>query len=367
MTLRNLLLYRPPQSTGSACDATNLASGQVEPVSVLIPARDEEATIERSVRAALASQCVQVEVVVLDDHSTDSTVKRVLDLAREDQRVRLAHAPELPEGWCGKQHACHQLSKLAKFNTLLFMDADVTLAPNGVRDAAVFLRDSGAGLVSGIPYQKTQTFLEKLLIPLIHFVLLGYLPMGRMRQDMSPGLGAGCGQLFMANREAYEAAGGHAAIRSTMHDGIMLPRAFRKAGFMTDLFDATHTASCRMYQSAGEVWQGLAKNATEGMATPKAIGIWTLLLLGGQLLPMVLLVTAWFAELGLPVKLVCAAALGLAYMPRVLGAERFSQSRLGALLHPLGVVLLLCIQWYALLRKLSGIRSTWRGRAYVAE
>jgi len=85
-----------------------------------------------------------------------------------------------------------------------------------------------------------------------------------MRRSQHPAYAAGCGQLFLARRSAYEAVGGHAVIRASLHDGITLPRAFRAAGFWTDLCDMTEIATCRMYRSAGEVWRGLAKNATEG-------------------------------------------------------------------------------------------------------
>ncbi len=115
-------------------------------------------------------------------------------------------------------------------------------------------------------------FLERLVIPLIHFVLLGFLPLARMRASRSPAYAAGCGQLFLARREAYEKMGGHAVIRTSLHDGLTLPAAFRRAGLATDLFDATDVASCRMYHGAGELWRGLAKNATEGIAHPARIG-----------------------------------------------------------------------------------------------
>src|SRR5262249_58521809 len=99
-----------------------------------------------------------------------------------------------------------------------------------------------------------------------------------------PALGAGCGCVCVARRAAYEAVGGHAAVRASLHDGITLPRAFRRAGRRTDLCDATDLAVCRMYRSGRELWFGLAKNAREGLAHPRAIVPWTLLLLGGQVL-----------------------------------------------------------------------------------
>ncbi|MGL4550923.1 MAG: glycosyltransferase family 2 protein, partial [Gemmataceae bacterium] len=347
----NLWLYRTPAGASPSREGGPA-------VSVLIPARDEAAAIADAVEAALASRGVTVEVVVLDDHSADDTAAIVRAIAARDPRVRLESAPELPVGWCGKQHACHVLAGQARHPLLLFVDADVRLEPDGVARLAEFLRSSGADLVSGIPLQHTGTLAENLLIPLIHFVLLGFLPIAGMRTFRMAAFGAGCGQLFLARAEAYHAAGGHAAIRASLHDGVKLPRAFRAAGRRTDLCDATALASCRMYRGAAETWSGLAKNATEGLASPAMIVPATLLLGGGQVLP--------FAMLGFAPSPLAAAAVALAYLPRLAGVVRFRQPVVGAVLHPVGVALLLAIQWYALGRSLLGGRATWRGRSYQA-
>jgi hypothetical protein len=356
--LANLRLYRPPK--------TPLADeiGSPPAISVLIPARNEERSIVAAVEAALLSRGVTVEVVVLDDHSEDGTRALVEAIARRDARVRLLPAPPLPPGWCGKQHACHVLGGAARYELLAFLDADVRLEPDGLARLAAFLRQSGADLVSGIPRQETGTFLERLVIPLIHFVLLGFLPMGWMRRSRHPRYAAGCGQLFLSRRDAYDAAGGHAVIRTTLHDGIELPRAFRAASRPTDLCDATDLARCRMYRSAGEVWRGLAKNATEGLAAPARIVPATLLLAGGQVLPLVLLACAgWLSPRALTLASLAAA---LAWLPRLLGMLHFRQSLLGALLHPVGVLVLLAVQWYALGRSLVGQPARWKGRHYAA-
>ena len=183
-------------------------------------------------------------------------------------------------------------SGLASHPILIFLDADVRLKPGAVVRMTAFLEQSGAALASGVPEQVTRTASERLLVPLIHFVLLGFLPIRQMRIDLHPALGAGCGQLFVAFRHAYVASGGHRAIRRTLHDGPKLPRVFRSAGFRTDLFDATDLASCRMFSAGAEVWRGLARNAGEGLGSPRLIGIATLLLVGGQVLPIVSLAAA---------------------------------------------------------------------------
>lgn len=338
------------------------APGEGPAVSVLIPARNEERSIATAVESALASRGVTVEVVVLDDHSEDDTAARVAAIARRDDRVRLLTAPSLPPGWCGKQHACHVLAGAARYPLLAFLDADVRLAPDGLARLAAFQAHSRADLVSGIPHQETGTILERMVIPLIHFVLLGFLPMAWMRKSIQPAFAAGCGQLFLATRHGYDKSGGHAGIRRTLHDGILLPRAFRAAGLWTDLCDATDLADCRMYRGASELWHGLAKNATEGLASPGTIAPATVLLFGGQVLPMALLIAAAWLPVGALILAIIATVL--AYSPRFVSAVRFRQSLLGALLHPAGICVLLAIQWYAFGRSLLRRPATWKGRRY---
>jgi hypothetical protein len=352
---RNLRLFAPPPPP---------ASGPRPAVSVLIPARNEEGAIGGAVEAALASEGVDLEVVVLDDQSEDRTAQVVRGIAARDPRVRLETAPPLPAGWCGKQHACAVLARHARQPLLLFVDADVRLAPDGLARSVAFLEASGADLASGFPRQETVTFLERLLIPLMHFVLLGFLPMARMRKSRHPAYGAGCGQLFLARRDGYEKAGGHAAIRASLHDGVALPRVFRQAGLATDLFDATDVASCRMYHNAPEVWHGLGKNAVEGLASPGKIIPVTALFALGQVLPPVLLILAILTVL--PPAVLAPAAVGTlaVYLPRLAAARRFRQPIDGALLQPLAILVFLAIQWTALGRKLLGRPAGWKGRTY---
>ena len=360
--LANLTVYRPLRAAES--DPTKALPS----VSVLIPARNEETSIKASVEAALASTGVDLEVVVLDDHSEDSTAAVVAALVARDPRARLQEGPALPVGWCGKQHACAALAALATRPVLVFLDADVRLAPDALARLTRFLDDSGADLVSGFPREEAVGLVEQMVIPLIHFVLLGFLPLRRMRTDNATGLAAGCGQLFVTTKSAYDRMGGHGAVRASLHDGVKLPRAYRAAGLKTDLCDATDLAACRMYRTSGELWSGLAKNATEALAAPALIGPATLVLLGGQVLPVALTALALGGLLNLSAPAFATAAAGTfaAYLPRLVGVARFRQPIVGAVLHPLGVVILLTIQWYALGRDLLGGSATWKGRAYPA-
>lgn len=351
--LFNLFLYR-------RCPKTGVANA---PVSVLIPARNEESAIADAVESVLIDPNPNLEVLVLDDHSTDRTAAVVSGMAARDSRVRLHQAPPLPSGWCGKQHACHVLSMLATRDWLVFMDADVRMERGALPRMVRFMEKSGASLGSGVPRQVTSSFTERLLIPLIHFVLLSYLPLSRMRRSTDPAYAAGCGQLFIAKRPDYLSSGGHSAIRSTLHDGLKLPAQFRKHGFKSDLFDATDLARVRMYQNAAEVWKGLGKNATEGMGHPKLIGPFTVLLFGGQIAPWLLVATATKAWPLWWLTLVLSSAF-LPLIVRLVAALLFKQPAGAALLHPLGVAGLLAVQWCALIRKFRGQPESWRGRVY---
>jgi glycosyltransferase involved in cell wall biosynthesis len=354
----NLTLYRAPRENCSDLD----------PVSVLIPARNEEVSIAAAVTSVLASKSIAFELVVLDDGSTDRTAEIVAKIAAQDKRVRVESAPPLPSGWNGKQHACFVLASLARYDQFCFLDADVRLAPDALARMAAFLRDSNSGLVSGFPHQETENFLEWLLLPLIHFVLLSYLPLAGMRWlPHMPGFAAGCGQFLLVRREAYVESGGHAAVRTTMHDGILLPRLLRSHGFRTDMADLTTLATCRMYRHSAEVWSGLAKNATEGMAAPSRIFVFSLLLVLGQIVPLVTLVVILFSAYRSDGRLwmwILAAVVG-SFLPRFLAALRFRQPWKSAWIHPFGIAVLLVLQWYALLRKLAGRPAVWKQRAYT--
>jgi len=195
--LRNLALYAPPP----------LANGRVRArCSVLIPARNEESTIANAVRSVLRNQGADFEVIVLDDDSADQTAQIVRALANDDGRVHLATAPPLPAGWCGKQHACHVLAHLAQHPLLIFMDADVRLKPDALARMSAFMEQSGAALASGVPQQETRTFSERLLIPLIHFVLLGFLPINRMRASRDPVLARAAASFSLRDARRITAA-----------------------------------------------------------------------------------------------------------------------------------------------------------------
>ena len=358
MFFKNAIGFRPACSEP---EWLNLASS--ERVSILIPARNEAASIGPAIDAILSNGHLNFEVLVLDDHSEDETASRVQSFVARDSRVRLLESNALPALWNGKQYACWQLANHSKFEWLLFLDADVRLAKDAVLRCVAEQKRSQAPLISGFPMQETGTMAEKILIPLMHYVLLGYLPIDRMRSSMGVGLAAGCGQLFFVDKQAYMSIGGHSAIRNSRHVGIQLPRAFRRAGHRTDIFDATDIARCRMYTSTEEVCNGLLKNATEGIANARLIVPFTILLIGGSVLPGPSLVLGYLASAPPTALAILLVAFGISFVPRLIACKRFHQSYFGAVLHPFGVVCFVALQWVAIFRKRLGLTTKWRGRS----
>ncbi|MFH6786586.1 MULTISPECIES: glycosyltransferase [Methylobacterium] len=354
LALANLLALRRPRPGVPAPDGL---------VSILIPARNEAANIGPTLAAALAGTGIPIEVIVADDHSTDGTAAVVAEIAARDAHLRLIPVPPLPPGWTGKNHACHVLGQAATGRHLLFIDADVRLAPHAAAALAGAAEAAGAALVSGVPRQVTGTWGERLTVPMINFLLLGYLPIPLMRRLADPALGAACGQLVLVEAEAYRRVGGHGAIRESLHDGVRLPRVFRRAGLHTDLVAAADLATCRMYTDFRQSWAGFSKNAHEGLATPRALPVWTLLLGGGHVLPLLLVIAALLGAGSLPVAL-AAFAVSLATRAAITLFTREDPWTIP--LHPLTVALALALQWNALLRPVQAGVATWKGRTYPA-
>jgi glycosyltransferase involved in cell wall biosynthesis len=356
--LCNLMAFRRARADSEAME--------IPAVSILIPARDEADRIGQTLQAVLASRGVELELIVLDDQSQDATFEIVSRIAAADQRVRLMHAPPLPRGWCGKQHACHVLAQHARHAELVFIDADVTLRPDAIRRCVLQRRACGADLLSGFPRQMVGSMGEALLIPLIYIVLLTYLPFVLMRKTRLAAASAGCGQLFVTHRQAYQSSGGHAAIKASLHDGVTLPRAYRRAGLRTDVIDADDIANCRMYEGWRQTCAGLLKNAHEGFANHFLILPFTVLLVLGYVAPTALALHHLMIPGNRRLLIASVGAAIVSYIPRLVVAMRYDRCWSSAAFFPLGVLILVVLQWIAWGRQLMGTRSHWRGRAYAA-
>jgi hypothetical protein len=343
-TVVNALLLRRPRR-----DATT-----TERVAVLLPLRDEAGRVTPCLESLLAQHGVpDLRIHVLDDGSTDDTAAVVRAVTAGDPRVRQLTGGPLPDGWLGKPNACRQLANDAgDADVLVFVDADVVLAPDAVAGAVTLLRQSGVTLLS--PYPKIVG--SGLLVqPLLQWSWLTFLPLRAMERSPRPSLAAAGGQWLVADAAGYRRAGGHTAVRDDILEDIGLARAVKRSGGRIALADGSRLASCHMYSSWRELADGYGKSlwASFGSASGAATVVVLLLLL--YAVPPLFLFGAWPAVaaagylLGVTGRLVSAAATGGRMFP-----DPFA--------HPASVVLFAWLVARSFHRRRHD-RLSWRGRA----
>lgn len=334
-------------------------------ISVLIPARNESRNIHRCLNSLQAQEYPLMEVVVLDDGSTDATSDIVAEMMEDDARLRLVHGRPLPQGWMGKNFACHQLARLAQGDWLLFTDADTDHRADTLAWAIEAAEQNQADLVSLIPRTVTHTLGEQLLLPIIPFGLLGCFPLALGARLRLPSLAMALGPFLLFRREAYQRTGGHRAARGEIAEDVVLARQVRRVGGRVTLLDGSDRVSVHFYHGFRESWHGLAKSAFAA--------------LGYRLLPSVIMVGLYGLLFLWPVALVLQGlwhgrmdqpSPRLALFQVVLNsglwyavAARFRLPRRTALLHPITVLLIIAVMLDSIRRAaVSGIG--WKERVY---
>jgi glycosyltransferase involved in cell wall biosynthesis len=328
-----------------------LREGQDGPfpeVSLLVPVRNEAHNLPKTL-PGLLRQGVG-EVLILDDGSTDGTSGVVEALARGDGRVRLIPGKPKPEGWVGKAWACHQLAQAARGEVLVFTDADVSWREGGIGAVLAFMRREGAGLASVYPRQVTPTLPERTLLPLIDDALLCYLPYPLVRTPF-PQAAAANGQVMAFRREAYRAAGGHAAVRGEVLEDVRLAQRAKAQGVRLAVALGGRWVAVRMYRSYAEMVEGLGKNLIEFHAQSR----W--LLLFSYLAHLLAYTLCWPLALLDPGWLLIG---GMGLLERVVLNLKTGREGWEFLLVPLAPLLSLPIYWRSAQR-----RYTWKGREYA--
>lgn len=229
-----------------------------ECVSAIVPARNEERTIARVVRS-LAEQPEILEIVVIDDQSTDGTSDLLRHLAAEQPKVRTFQAPLLPPDWVGKNHAASLGAQKAICDWLLFTDADAVHLPGSTIRALADAKSFGADLISYSPGQEMHTWWERALIPCIFCRLSQLYSYAAVNDPESPAAAAN-GQYLMIRRSVYEQIGGHAAVKHEVLEDVALARLAKSAGVRLHFAPGDQICRVRMYSSFKDMWEGWSKN-----------------------------------------------------------------------------------------------------------
>ena len=199
-------------------------------VSVLIPARNEETKIGLSLAALVLQRYTPMEILVLDDDSGDNTLEIIRSFEQRDHRIRVIQGKELPDGWIGKNWACHQLFNEAKGDYLLFMDADTILAPGAITASMHQSKGQSADLLTVMPKRMAGCIAEKLMYPFLDWFLFSWLPMRAAHERKNSYLSASFGQFMLFKKESYNKIGGHYSIWNNPLDDFSLGRIVKKSG-----------------------------------------------------------------------------------------------------------------------------------------
>ena len=325
-------------------------------LSVLIPARDEAGRIGHcleSVRHQVGADIA--EILVLDDRSSDGTAQ-VVDHHLVDPRVRLVDSSgEPPDGWLGKTWACHQLAEQASGDVLVFVDADVVLAPDALARVAAALSAGDVDAVSPYPRQVAGTWAERVVQPLLQWSWATLLPLRAAETSDRTSLVAANGQLLAVTREAYDDCGGHRSIAGEVLDDVALFQQLKRAGRRVALADGTDVASCRMYDDWPSLRDGYSKSLWAATGSPAGGAVVGAAMTAVYVVPPLAMVLRG-SRVGAAGYV--AAVAGRAVVARRVGGRVWPDS----LLHPVSIATfdyLLARSWTGRLR--GGL--SWKGRA----
>lgn len=366
-----LVIVRRARQSRSLDEWSDAVPPPVPRVSVIIPARNEARNIERCLRSVLATTHTDVEVIVVDDHSTDGTGGLARAMAEDDTRVRVVTPGPLPEGWFGKQWACSAGARDATGDIFLFTDADTEHAPDLIARGVNAMRGRGADLLTVAGMQDLRSFWERVVQPQFFVLLVAWFGgTERVSTARRPTHVIANGQCIFITRRAYLESGGHEAVRGMVAEDLALAQRFVRQGRKIVLVAGLDQLHTRMYTSLHEVVGGWRKNVFVGgreAAGPR----WLARALFGVSLPAVPLIAlappaaviAGIAGWLSPAWFLWGAVGVVAAVAFWLGAYAFMKlSPWYALAYPLGLLVVLYIAATALVK---GNRVSWKGRGYL--
>ena len=342
-------------------------------ISLCIPARNEERNIRNCVESALAQDYPNIEVIVLDDRSTDSTLTQLKEIASCDSRLLPISGSDLPEGWAGKPHALFQASAVARGEWLCFVDSDTFLNPDAISSCYAKALETKADLFTTLTQQVLGTFWEKVVMPLVMTALsVGFSP--RKVNDPKRRDAIANGQFILIRRTVYDAIGGHEKVKDQIVEDKAISEQVKWNGYRLIVADGLQVIRTRMYTSLETMWEGWTKNIYLGLHDHPAmllLGAFgaTLALLVALFLPVwPMLGVAWYLQGGewLAVGVVIEALVvwGVLLLARAQVARKMHISAWYAWTVPLGAGVFAAMMIASAWKVISGQGVTWRGRKY---
>ena len=334
------------------------------PLSVCVPARNEERGVEACLHSLLNQDYPNFEVIAIDDHSTDRTGDIMRNLAQENSRLKVLKAADLPEGWLGKPFALHQAFKVTRGEYLLFTDADPVFKPTALNTAVHVMRERDLDVLTLMPKAEFGSFWERAVQPVI-FGFIASLTRFKNVNDPDHRSAMGFGAFLMFRRSAYEKIGGHEAGKSDVLEDVLIAKRAKRAGLKLFVADAKQLFSIRMYFGLKEIWFGWEKNMFLAMKKSVLKATYNVaVVLGFVFTPYIILAINIFEQIGwlwigmavVGVVLVSAAAYKT--------CDEMELHRNNAVLFPMGALVMAAIMANSMFHTLVRKKTKWRGRVY---
>jgi chlorobactene glucosyltransferase len=351
-------------STSEFMSTPELVTASYPFVSILVPARNEQRVIEACLMSLLEQDYPNFEVICLDDRSEDHTADILDQLQARYPHLKRIYGKELPAGWIGKCHACHQLSLVAEGEYLLFTDADSIHERTMLRTMTATVLTEQASFLTGFPRVVTNHMFGWLILPLLFFVIVLHLPLRAVSRSQNPKFIAAHGAFLLFNREAYDAIGGHHTHRNAIVEDMSMAKAIKKSGRKALLVDITPYVACDMYEKPRDVWHGFSKNMFVGLgaSTPLLFVLLTFYTMC-YVFPIVAAIIC-FATGSFATGILWLMGYALTCLQKYVVDRRFSVSGWWFLLIPLSFIGMIGIalrSWYLFISKKG---YTWKGRVY---
>ncbi len=339
-------------------------------ISICIPARNEENVISKCVKSILSQNYSNFEVLVLDDNSDDKTPNILQDLALSHQQLHVFKGKAKPIEWLGKPWACHQLSKKANGDILLFIDADVWMTPDTI--AKIVSKMDNYDALTVWPEQKVYGFLEQLIVPTVYFALLTLLPTIYVERSprwiptfiskhLDQKFVAACGQCIAFKKSAYQTINGHKSVKNEVVEDMELARKLKEHHLVLSMCNGIDTIYCRMYTSGSEIWQGFQKNFYAGFNNPFEFLLMAIIHFLFFLLPIASLIMG-IAQKNDTFFTLSVLIVATYITQRLVLNHWFKWNWWIALLHPISVIWFQCLGIKCIYNKLFRIKAVWKGR-----
>jgi chlorobactene glucosyltransferase len=340
-------------------------------ISVCIPARNEERNIRACVEAVLHQTYPNLEVIVVDDRSTDRT-SEILHSIQND-KLKIVNGSDLPSCWAGKPHALYQAAQAAHGEWLCFIDADTFLAPEALASCYAKAVKTKADLFTMMTFQVTVTFWERVVLPLVMTALsVGFSP--RKVNDPHRRDAIANGQFIFIKCNVYDAIGGHESVKDQIVEDKAISEKVKWGGYRLVVADGMQVARTRMYTSLAELWEGWTKNIYLGLR--EQVGLMVLGAFGAFVSVIAALVLPLWPMLGLiwvfhgggwmAIAIIFEALVlwGVLIYFRAVVAHNMNIPRWYALTTPLGSAVFAAMMFTSTWKVISGQGITWRGRKY---